>query len=77
MKTVFIGFIKKNILREITLFPPMVCMKNILLTCDLKIGTYPLDINFVCLSLPTFVKNKAKFVFLLHFYVHFFQNIKN
>ena len=43
--------------------------KNTLLTCLLKIGIYSLEIISICLLLSTFVKNKDKFVFLLHFYI--------
>ena len=34
-----------------------------------KIGIYSLEIISICFPLSTFVKNKGKFVFLLHFYI--------
>ena len=49
----------------------MICLKILCLqlTCLLKIGIYSLEIISICLPLYTFVKNKDKFVFLLHFYI--------
>ena len=55
--------------REITFCPPIVCPKNTLLTCGLKICTLPLEVSSIGLRLPTSIQNRDKFVFLLPFYV--------
>ena len=62
-----------NIRRNYTL---LICSWKIFcLSVVEKMTLYPLEINLVCLSLSTSVKNMGKFVFLLHFYVSLLSKI--